>query len=305
MRYERVLVTGGSGFLGRFVVAALREHCAVSVLDIKPPGDQTPYLEADILDLDAVRKALTGQQAVVHLAGVDDGNALHDKEYFETNVQGAWNVFHAAEAAGVQKLVVASSTAALGIGYEAMPDYLPIDEAHPLRTTGAYGLSKQVIETVARHFVRRGKLRILCLRPTLIVRPEREAAILAQLELDNPDTEASPDAAGADGIVPYGALSATRTYVRSRDAARCFRLALDYDAAPFDVFNVAAKDNIGREATLPRLERLWGRLPEVRDAAYFKRYRSASALDARRARDLLGWEAEGDWQVVAEPDLAT
>ena len=64
MRYERVLVTGGSGLLGRFVVAALREHCAVSVLDIKPPGDETPYLETDILDLDAVRKALTGHQAV-------------------------------------------------------------------------------------------------------------------------------------------------------------------------------------------------------------------------------------------------
>ena len=298
MRFERVVVTGGGGLLGRFVVDELMDVCALSVLDIAPPRQDVPYFATDILDLDGVRAAFAGQEAAVHLAGIDDGNAPHDKDYVETNVLGTWNVFHAAEEAGLRKLVVASSTAALGIGRERMPDYLPVDEGHPLGTTGTYGLSKEVIETLARHFVRRGRLDIVCLRPTLIVRPEREAAILAQLELPDPDGEPPQGASGADGVAPYGALSATRTYVRSQDAARCFRMALDHDGAGFDVFNVSAVDSIGRVETLKRLTTIYGRLPEVRDPALYERNPYASVLDARRARDRLGWEPEGDWTSI-------
>ncbi len=300
MRFERVIVTGGSGLLGRFVVDELTDICAASVLDIKAPSQDLPYFETDILDLGSVRAALAGQDAMIHLAGIDDGNAEADKDYFETNVQGAWNVLHAAEEAGLRKVVVASSTAALGIGRDRMPDYLPVDEGHPLRTTGTYGLSKEAIETVARHFVRRGRLDIVCLRPTLIVRPEREAAILAQLDLADPDSEPPEGALGA-GVAPYGALSATRTYVRSKDAARCFRMALDHDGAGFDVFNVSAVDSIGREETLTRLEAVYGRLPEVRDRALYARDPYASVLDISRTRGELGWAPEGDWNsVVAE-----
>ncbi len=300
MRFERVVVTGGSGLLGRFVVDALIGDCAVSVLDIVAPQQDVPYFEADILDHEAVRAALSGQDAVIHLAGIDDGNAAHDRDYFATNVQGAWNVFHAAEEAGLRKLVVASSIAALGIGYHRMPDYLPIDEAHPFYNSGTYGHSKEAIEALARHFVRRGRLDIVCLRPTLIVRPEREAAILAQLALPDPDR----GALGADGASPYGAplygaLSATRSYVRSQDAARGFRLALDHDGAGFEVFNLGAADSIGRVDTLARLSAVYGRLPEIRDPGRYARDPFAGVLDIGRARDRLGWQPEGDWTSIA------
>lgn len=298
MRFERVVVTGGSGRLGRFVVEALAGHCALSVLDLVPPAREVPYLEADILDLERLRAVLAGQEAMIHLAGFDDGMAPHDKAYFETNVQGAWNVLHAAEEAGLRKAVVASSIAALGLGYERMPDYLPVDEAHPLYATGTYGHSKEVIETLARHFARRGKLHLVCLRPTLIVRPEREAAILAQLALPDPDDAPPADAAGPGGVRPYGALSATRTYVRSADAARGFVQALDHEGPAFDVFNVSAVDSIGRVETLARLQQVYGKLPELRDPERFARDPHASILDIGRTRDLLGWQPEGDWRSV-------
>ncbi len=199
----------------------------------------------------------------------------------------------------------ASSIAALGIGYHRMPDYLPVDEGHPFYNTGTYGHSKEAIETAARHFVRRGRLDIVCLRPTLIVRPEREAAFLAQLALPDPDRDPPGrvlgTTAGARGTAPYGALSATRSYVRSQDAARCFRLALDHDGAGFEVFNVSAADSIGRLDTLERLTAVYGRLPEVRDPALYARDPCAGVLDIRRARDRLGWEPEGDWtSIVAQ-----
>jgi UDP-glucose 4-epimerase len=296
--FEKILVTGGSGLLGRFVVEEMLDHCNLSVLDIKPPAQDVAYREADILDLEAVTAAVGDQDAVIHLAGIDDGNDFPDQDYFRTNVQGTWNLLHAAEAAGVRKIVVASSTAVYGVGRGRMPDYLPIDEDHPQRPTATYGLTKQIIEVQCRSFVARGTLAIVCLRPTLIVRPEREAAILAQLSLDDPDSDPPPGHA-PDGEAPYGALSVLRSYVRSEDAARAFRLALDRGDKAFDVFNVGAVDGIGREATLARLERAYGRIPEIRAPERFESDPYASVLDSRRARQHLGWEPRGDWDSIA------
>lgn len=298
MNFDKVLVTGGSGLLGRFVVGEMTDHCDVSVLDIEAPAGDAAYLNADILDLEAVNAAVSGQDAVIHLAGIDDGNDFPDEDYFRTNVQGTWNLLHAAEAAGIRKVVVASSTAVYGVGRDRMPDYVPIDEDHPQRPTATYSLTKQVIEIVCRSFVERGSLAIVCLRPTLIVRPEREAAILAQLDLDDPEADPPAGKVSDDGEAPYGALSVLRGYVRSEDAARCFRLALGSDGQPFEAFNVNAPDGIGHEALIPRLERVYGRLPEIRDQAHFEINPFASVLDSSRARESLGWEPSGDWNSI-------
>ena len=292
------MITGGSGFLGCFVVDEMIDRCDVTVLDIKPPTRDVAYRETDILDLESVTAAVAGQDAVIHLAGIDDGNDFPDADYFRTNVQGTWNMLHAAEAAGVGRMVVASSSAVYGVGRDRMPDYLPIDEQHPQRPTATYSLTKQIIEVQCRSFAERGALAIVCLRPTLIVRPEREAAILAQLDLDDPNSDPPEELRSDDGEMPYGALSVLRSYVRSEDAARCFRLALDYDGNPFDVFNVGAADGIGHDELLPRLERVYGRLPEIRDPARFESDAYASVLDSSRARKTLGWEPRGDWHSI-------
>ena len=159
-----------------------------------------------------------------------------------------------------------------------------------------------MIETVGRQYARRGQLRVVCLRPTLIVRPEMELAYLAQLALDDPDADPPPGAGDAMGVTPYGALSATRSYVRSRDAARCFRLALDYDGADFSVFNVSAVDSIGRPETLARMQAIYGRLPDLRDADRYIRDPFAGVLSIDRTTEALAWSPEGDWRTVAQTD---
>jgi len=299
------MITGGSGLLGRFVVDEMIGRSHVTVLDIKPPIQDVDYLETDVLDLGAVSRAVSGQDAIIHLAGIDDGNDFPDEDYFKTNVLGTWNVLHAAEAAGARKIVAASSTAVYGVGRDRMPDYLPIDEQHPQHPTATYNLTKQMIEAQCRSFVERGKLAIICLRPTLIVRPEREAAILAQLALDDPDSDPPRGKALASSVTPYGALSVLRSYVRSEDAARCFRLALDYEDDSFDVFNVGANDGIGHEKTIARIERTYGRIPDIHARQRFELDPYASVLDSNRARERLGWEARGDWSNIVHKHRTT
>ena len=306
MRFDKVLVTGGSGRLGRFVVDALLPRCEVSVLDIAPPRQDVRFHEVDILDSRAVAAAVAGHDAIIHLAGFDDGMAEREEQYISTNVTGNWNVLQAAEHAGVRHVVVASSVAAYGFRPSRIPDidHLPVDEDHPLRSDDAYGLSKHLIEATCRNLAARGSLSIVCLRPTLIVRPESEPAILAQLALPDPDADPPPGAVADGGTRPYGALSATRGYVRSRDVAECFCRALEFEGARFDVFNVSAADTIGRVRTLPRLEAIQGRSLEVRKPEVYEREPCASVLDISRARERLGWEPEGDWRSIAAQHAA-
>lgn len=302
MRFDKVLVTGGSGRLGRFVVDALMPKCSVSVLDIAAPHRDLPFHEVDILDARAIAAAVSGHDAIVHLAGFDDGMAEREEQYIATNVTGNWNVLQAAGHAGVRQVVVASSVAAYGLrpGRKLDLDYLPVDEAHPLRADDAYGVSKHLIEITCRNVAARSPLSIVCLRPTLIVRPDSEAAILAQLALPDPDSDPPPKAVTGEGTQPSGALSATRGYVRSRDVAECFCRALDYEDRRFDVFNVSAADTIGRVRTLLRIEAILGRRLEVRKPEVYEHDPCASVLDISRARERLGWEPEGDWNTVVE-----
>ena len=210
MRYEKILVTGGSGRLGWYVVEELLPHCDLTVLDRARPAQDVPYIEADALDLDAVRRALDGKDAVVHLAAIDLGVPAEPEEYFGVNVMCAWNVLQASHETGVRNVVIASSIAATGLEEgrpEFPPRYLPVDEAHAMEPVHAYSVSKLVVEEVARSFARRGDLRVMCLRPVLIAFPSSFPTLIERAD---------------DDAFPW-----LYFYVRPEDTARAFRLALE------------------------------------------------------------------------------
>lgn len=296
MTRPKVLVTGGSGLLGRFVVDALLPDHRVEVLDVRPPAQDVLYREVDVRDLEAVASAVRGHDRIVHLAGIDDGVPVPDHDYFSVNVQGTWNLLHAAESSGVEKLVIASSTAAMGLSADAPPDYLPVDEAHPLRPVRTYDLTKQLIERTAESFARRGAIgSIVCLRPTLVARPEKTPEMLAELATLTRE-EGHP---GVPVDAPlYGGLPLLRTYVTSRDAAAAFRAALTAETGRYGVYLVAARDTMGRVDPLAHAERRLGSLPAVRDRAWFETGAARSVLDTRAAERDLGWVARDDWAEV-------
>jgi len=280
MRFEKVLCTGGSGRLGRYVTEDLRGRCALTVLDVKPsqaPGVQ--YVNASITDFAALKNAFQGQDAIVHLAAIPNPRTAPPDVTFNTNVQGTWNVLQAAEEAGVRRVIVASSDAALGLHYNPPgygPQYLPIDESHPLRPIEFYSLSKEVTETICRSYANRGKLEVLAIRPTHIVFPP-----------EYPELETR----GAD-VQNYHLW----TYVSPEDVAQGFRLALESAKSPFQAFYISAADGLNTRPTLEMLRERYGTLPEIRNPHYFRKNPLAAVLDISRARDVLGFEPTSNWR---------
>ena len=280
MRPERVIVTGGSGRLGRYVVRDLMTRARVTVLDLNPPDERVAFVEADVTHLAAVRGALAGHDAVVHLAAIDLGVPAKPEEFVRVNVMGTWNVLQAAHEAGIRKVVLTSSVAATGVGAtnpNLPPLYLPVDEDHPLRPIHPYAVSKQVVEELGASFARRG-MEVLCLRPLLVMFPETAAKAAAMAK----DT-------GARSLFYY---------VSPEDTARAFRLALEADGVPFGVFFVGAADSCTDEPTLELVRRMFGFVPEIRRPALYARNPRASTFDTRRAREALGFEPSSDWASI-------
>ena len=291
MKLDRIAITGGGGWLGGYVVAELSRHAAVTLLDLMPGETTHDHTAVDVLDLKAVMAALEGHDGLVHLAGIAGGVDVPPKTYFETNVQGTWNVLYAAHELGIRRVAIASSFAAIGIEHDNLanpPCYLPVDEVHPRAPTRTYGLSKAIGEDIARSFARRGVTTIACLRPTLIVSPGEVGQLDNQARFDDGDVAADPG--------PFDwPLPILRSYVMPEDVARCFRLALEATMGPCEVFHVAARDTIGPADSLAHAERMFGRLPEVRRPETYAEDPGAGLIDIGRAREVLGWEPEGRW----------
>lgn len=149
-----VFITGGAGFIGSHIAGLCLEkghnvkcydNLSVGVRENVPDGAE--LIVGDIMDYDAMLKAMQGSEYVFHLAArvsirravdrfIDDGNI---------NIVGTLNALKCAYEAGARRFVYASSMAVYG-----NPDHSPQDEAHPTRPTSPYGVSKLASE----HYVR-------------------------------------------------------------------------------------------------------------------------------------------------------
>jgi nucleoside-diphosphate-sugar epimerase len=162
----RVLVTGGSGYLGETVVAKLRQRGdTVRVLDLvdnESRATDVEFVRGDIRDEKAVRAAVEGVDIVHH--DVAQVPLAKDREQFwSVNVEGARILLSAALDAGVKKVVLVSSSAIYGV-----PPTNPVDLQVTPRPQEAYGTAKLAAETVAKEFIERG-LDIAIVRPRTVL----------------------------------------------------------------------------------------------------------------------------------------
>ncbi len=286
-----IVVTGGMGVLGREVVRALLDpregdtaH-TITIFDCQP--GRAPrgvrLVVGDHEDLAAVGDAVTGADAILHLSGSHGTQGDRPAEVFRNNVLGVFNVHEAARIQGVRRVVHWSSVAALGwsgSNDDFVPDYLPIDEDHPLRATDAYGLSKAAGEDIARSFTEKHGLETIALRHTYTITP-------------------------LDGFQLWrtGGKRHGRwihyAYLDVRDAAVAARRAVEVPAPGHTTLYLAADDS----CVLAPLSEL---LPELRPAVAEKASAltgTRSAISNTRAKARLGWVPRHTWRTP--PRLAT
>ncbi|AUS79594.1 NAD(P)-dependent oxidoreductase [Actinoalloteichus sp. AHMU CJ021] len=290
----RVLVTGGSGRLGRSVVRAMADagHEPVCVDLVRAP-DQPVGVEtftADLTDTGECYATLGRYRpdAVVHLAAIPVPFVATDPDTFRTNTQLAFNVCQAATDLGVRTVLTASSPTVLGYGNPAgwQPDRLPLDEDTPVRPWNSYALSKVVAEEITRSFARRWPERAAfhCFRPCFVVSPEEWEGAPTQTghrihdRLDRPE---------------LGAVSLFN-YVDARDAGEFTAVLLEraHDLPPGQTFFVGARDALARQP-LADLLPAHTSVPEEVAAPLTG---DTPAFRVAKAARLLGWTAARSWR---------
>jgi nucleoside-diphosphate-sugar epimerase len=279
----RVAVTGGSGKLGRAVVADLVEHgWEVHNLDLAPPAEpRCAHTRVDLTDYGQVVEALTGiddryhgLDAVVHLAAIPAPGLTANAATFANNVPSTYNVFAAARLAGIRNVVWSSSETVLGLPFETPPPYVPVDEEYPGRPESTYSLGKLLDEQMAAQFCRWDPtLKIIGLRFSNVMEPA--------------DYERFP---GFDADARARSWNLW-SYIDARDGAQAVRLALAHDQPGFEVFVIAGADTV---MSRPNDELLAEVYPDVPRRREFGPHDTLLSID--KARRVLGYEPRYSWR---------
>jgi nucleoside-diphosphate-sugar epimerase len=147
----RIVVTGGSGKLGRATVAELVAHGhEVWNVDLVPALDSgARFTRVDLTDMGQVYELFRGidegwdrVDGLVHLAAVPGPAQVPNAALFANNIRGSYNVFAASRHAGIRNIVWASSETVLGLPFDTPPPYIPLDEEYAVRPETAYSLAK-------------------------------------------------------------------------------------------------------------------------------------------------------------------
>jgi nucleoside-diphosphate-sugar epimerase len=284
----RVAVTGGSGKLGRAVVADLLAHdYAVLDLDIQPPRDPgVAFTRVDFKDFGQTFEALTaiddrhdGVDAVVHLAAIPGPGMTTNAALFANNIIGTYNVFTAARHAGIRNIVWASSETVLGLPFDTPPPYLPVDEEIPVRPNSSYSLGKDLEEEMARQLCRWDPtLKMIGLRFSNVMEPADYA--------DFRSFDADP------GLRRWNLWS----YIDARDGAQAVRRALEHQATGTEVFIIANADTVMSRPTAELAAEVF---PDV--AIHKELGRNETLLSIDKARRVLGYEPGHSWRAAATP----
>lgn len=241
---SKVLVIGGAGFIGSFVVSELLKSNVdkVVIYDNFARGKESNLMYSladprceiypnggDVRDTDTLNDAMKGCDAVVHLAAMW---LLHCKDFprtaFHVNIEGTFNVLEACVQNNIKRLVYSSSASVYGDAAE-----VPMTENHPFNNKNFYGATKIAGEAMCRAYYDRYGLNYVGLRYMNVYGPHQDQTAaytgVIPIMLNKIDANEAPTING-DGTQAYD-------FIDVEDVARCNVLALEADAVD-EFYNV-------------------------------------------------------------------
>lgn len=280
---KRIVVTGGSGKAGKWIIKDLIEHgYEVLNLDWKLPEERLcQTLIVDLNDLGQVHNALSQLsirdrqpvEAVIHFAAIPEAFIYPNDVTFRNNVMNTYNILEAAANLNISKVVLASSESSYGIVFANQffaPNYLPIDESHPQLSEDSYGLSKMVNEMTGEAFHRRTGMQVISFRLGNILEPKDYPRVRQTFE------------------TPEERVRILWSYIDVRDMAAACRLAVEKDGLGAQAIILAADDT---STNLPSEELINQFMPELAEYAEQLPGR-ASFLSNAKLKEMLGWQQQ-------------
>jgi UDP-glucose 4-epimerase len=310
---DKVLVTGGAGYVGSHTCLRLAEAGFEPVVyDNLSNGHEAfvqwgPFERGDVRDKARLDEAFAKHRprAVLHFAAlIEVGESVKDPgRFFDNNVSGAVTLIEAARRAGVDAFVFSSTCATYG-----EPVRTPMDETHPQAPINPYGRTKLMIEQALADYDRYAGFRSVALRYFNAAGADPEGRIG---ERHHPETHAIPLAIEAamgkrQGFTLFGTDydtrdgTAVRDYIHVLDLADAHVLALKrlLGGGKSDVFNLGTGTGTTVRELIAMIRQVSGRPFEVAEAPRRPGDSPALVADNRKAREVLGWTPKLDLEAI-------
>jgi UDP-glucose 4-epimerase len=285
---QRLLVTGGAGFIGSHIVdAALAEGYEVAIVDnlstgnVRNINNQARFFQVDITAAEALQQVFAEFKphcVVHHAAQIDVRRSIEDAQHdAHVNILGAINVLDTARQHHVRKITYASSAALYGD-----PAYLPVDEAHPIHPLSPYGASKYAVELYLEIYRVLYGLSYVVLRYSNVYGPRQ-----------NPKGDGGVIAIFTDKILNgvevsiFGDGEQTRDFVYVGDVARANLMALKAQA--YGVVNISGQHEISVNDLYQLMSEVAGRQMSCKRLPERPGEIKRSILANAKAKELLGW----------------
>ncbi len=239
IRFSRILVTGGAGFIGSHIVDGLAsEHAEVGVVDKLSARawsgtESTANVKVhtgDITDPGFLRGVVGDYDAIIHEAAlIGRGRSVDPFEIYNSNVAGTVNLLKAASDSDVKCFVYASSAAVYG-----EKEKLPAREHDPPNPQSHYAFSKLEGERYCKFFGEAYGLRTICLRYFNVYGARQKHG-----EYGGVISTFVRSLANGDAPVIFGDGNQTRDFVHVRDVVEANLLALGSNTSPGEIFNIS------------------------------------------------------------------